>query len=117
MIRAQPPDIGVAKDMATNGEKIVPFLTAKLKTEKSESTQEAIFRVFREMSGKYYDVKNDMELMQTLTETYFSLKNSKAKHLIYDHVQVILETKDISKESPAEQPERRRPARRSERDN
>ncbi|MBI5586908.1 MAG: hypothetical protein HY889_00905 [Deltaproteobacteria bacterium] len=114
MLRTQPPDLGVAKDMATNGEKIVPFLTEKLKREKSEWMQEAVFRVFEEMSGKYYDVKNDQELMKTLTESYFSIKNSKAKHLIYDHVQVILEAKEISKGSPDE---RRRPGRGSERDN
>jgi hypothetical protein len=53
-VQREPPDIGLSVYIAAGGEKNVPFLLAKLRTEKSEAVQRYIIFVFEIMSRRGY---------------------------------------------------------------
>jgi len=64
-----PPAIYLARALAQQGSVIIPFIKGKLATEEDEVSIRDIILIFSELAQlKLYDVSNDKELMNLLTQ-------------------------------------------------
>jgi hypothetical protein len=74
MIKRHPPDLMFSYDIASQGERIVPFLTEKLRQTDDESVQEKIIFIFRDMTwGHGVDLRNNEELIDLINEVVSSM--------------------------------------------
>jgi len=75
MTRIHPPYLGFAKEIViTNGEKVILFLTSKLKEEKDETRQMAVIYLFTALANEGYNIRDNKELIQLMERIISSMK-------------------------------------------
>jgi len=80
LMRKHPPDLGLAGSVASNGEKIVPFLVQRLKTETFDITKMELIDVFERMQNLgTYDVASDAKLMHFLDQQVLTIEHASSK--------------------------------------
>lgn len=80
MMRKHPPDLGLANSVARNGEKIVPFLVQRLKTETFDISKMELIDVFERMQNSgTYDVASDAKLMHFLEQQVLTIEHASSK--------------------------------------
>ncbi len=80
LMRKHPPDLGLASSVARNGEKIVPFLVQRLKTETFDISKMELIEVFERMQNLgTYNVASNAELMHFLEQQVQTIEHPSSK--------------------------------------
>lgn len=90
MTRRHPPDLGFAYDLASERERVVPFLMENLRQTEEESIQEKIIYVFAVMTWAHgMNLNDDEELIKLIHEVVASMTNDYYKGLSQQYVREI----------------------------
>lgn len=71
--------MGLADDIAQDGEQALPALMKRIREEKDERTQADIMRVFEAMHGRFYKLKRETEMVNLLRQTTDNMKDPLSK--------------------------------------
>jgi hypothetical protein len=69
-----PPSLGLADDIADGGEKILPYLTERLKSEKNERNQQSIIYLLKIVSTKNY-LRNREDIVEQIRQVVSDMKS------------------------------------------
>ena len=87
------PKLYLATAYAAEGEKVVPYLSERLKISTNDETTSDIIAVFRGMQRqKTYDVRTDAQLTQTLSESVSRIKQPFWRHIAERDLKYIQKT-------------------------
>lgn len=79
-MRREPPDLGIALEIADNGEKAIPFLNDQLSKAKDEPTQSHIIYVFETMSRRGY-LRNRRDIVEKIRSVVAGMKSTVFKDM------------------------------------
>ena len=90
MTKKHPQDMAFADDIASSGDKIVPFLTNKIRIGRNENIQQKIIYIFERMvSRHHYRLKDNAGLVGFLQDVISSMKDAFYKGKSQHSLQVI----------------------------
>lgn len=72
----EPPQMGLADDIAKEGKQALPFLVKRLRDEKDEKNQADLIFVFEIMHGRYYKLKDETGVLNLLQQTADNMKDT-----------------------------------------
>lgn len=91
--KVHPPTVYLAESFSKEGKKIIPFLTDKLLSTKSDSSIRDIIYIFGWMQRlKIYDVASDGVLIDLINKKTFEIHNESRRAHVKKEVAVIIST-------------------------
>lgn len=93
----EPPLTEFARYVANNERKAIPFLLARLKEEKSDTSKAHLIYVFKEMHEYHYSLKDERETVVSLERVIGDMKDEYRKKQCEEYLKTIKETSGFSR--------------------
>lgn len=93
----EPPLTEFARYVANNERKAIPFLLARLKEEKSDTSKAHLVYVFKEMHEYHYSLKDEPETVVSLERVIGDMKDEYRKKQCEEYLKTIKETSGFSR--------------------
>lgn len=94
---SEPPDKIYVDYLASNGKDVIPHLLRRIEDEKGDYARTALVHVFRDMHRKYYNLRDEPEIIATLKRESAKIRDDLWREESENYVKYILEQPGITK--------------------